>query len=373
MSTVSDLLTLFAILAAVQFVALSLRNSRDAIRLVPIGSVTPSIVREYKTVPLCFVGGETLLTNIVKVVYGNLWLLAKARKQAALCDRIVFLNRDYMPLDREAAMEAGMIAQAIASEGEDSTHIRRSARRCRRGTELVLAMLFPTEDGQRYETPVRCVAVRSRARPVRDTNDRVEPTRGIEWEVLDPIGLGASVDSSLERHEVPLSAFWLASQEHDGEGVPVRLRVGDLSYRYGANRWCGLLSWGITNIFRLVLPTGGVVVVAVALGIHRNYLQSFTIQAVSLVLFYSIVISMARRFLGFPYRSRAQGPRVRGHDGLRGIWTGYHAVPWHGSTRRSLAVGNRIRGVGVCRQFVFLYWKPLLKWLLHIRRRLRGS
>ena len=37
MPTLADVLTLFAVLSAVQFAARSLRNIRDAIRLVPIG------------------------------------------------------------------------------------------------------------------------------------------------------------------------------------------------------------------------------------------------------------------------------------------------------------------------------------------------
>ena len=44
--------------AALQFVASALKNFRAARRLVPIGSVDPTMVEKYKTVPVCFVGSD---------------------------------------------------------------------------------------------------------------------------------------------------------------------------------------------------------------------------------------------------------------------------------------------------------------------------
>ena len=66
--------------AAVQFVASALKNFRAARRLVPIGSVDPTMVEKYKTVPVCFVGSDNRLTRIILWVYSRVWLGRKAKK-----------------------------------------------------------------------------------------------------------------------------------------------------------------------------------------------------------------------------------------------------------------------------------------------------
>ena len=257
MPTLADVLKLFAVLSAVQFAARSLRNIRDAIRLVPIGGVTPSMVREHKTVPLCFMGGETILASVVTYCYGKLWIGPKARKQAALCDRIVFLDRDDTPLDPDRPVVAGTVVQVVLSEGEDWRHIRRS-------------LLLPTEGGERYTEQVRCVAVRSRARSVFDTPNGEDVTRVIEWEVIDPVGLRMSTDVALERHQVAPSAFWLVSKVDPDEARPVRPKFGTVAYAYGSNRIRGFIAWCATSIVRLLLIMAGVVGVGVVVGVGTN-------------------------------------------------------------------------------------------------------
>ena len=378
MPTLADVLILFAVLSAVQFTARSLRNVRDALRLVPIGSMTPSMVRDHKTVPLCFVGGETLLANMVTYVCGRLWVRPRGRKQAALCDQVVFLDREYKPLDRNRRVGAGTVVQVIVSEGEDRRHIRRSARRCRRGTELVLAILFPTEDGERYTTQIRCVAVRSRARSVWDSLDGVEPIRVIEWEVIDPVGLRTRTDSSLERYQVPLSAFWLVSNGEQRGDDPVRMQFGKLAYAYGSNRLYGFVARCTTIAFRLLLLVIGLVagVVAAVLGgvTHNDPLSYLTFillfQLAGVLLSWKSLIYLLR-LTGFIEKLRPQGPySPREHWWPR---TYYVKSPWHGATRRSLALGDRIRRVAFWQRVRFLRWEPLIEWPLHALREWMGA
>ena len=362
MSEITDLLTLVGVLIAVHFVASSLRNLRDALRLVPIGSITPSVVEQYKTVPLCFIGGNTVLTNVVVYLYGRLWIRPKARKQGALCDQVSFLNRDRTRRYRCGTLEPGMLIQVRVSEGENSRHIRRSARRCTFGNELQLAILFPTQDGEQYEESVRCIAVRSRARSARDRPDRV-PTRVIEWEVIDPTGIGATADSLLERDRVDLSAFWLISRELFGNEGPVQARTGGVFYSYGSNRRRGFVSWCSTSLIKLLaLVIGLRVADAVFSYTDTNLTLSLVLLVVVLVVFYKLIRYVVEQ--GLPERFKSRAPTVREKARMLGMWptTVYRELEWHGSTRRSLAVGNRIRRVGFWQQIRFLCWEPVIDW-----------
>ena len=359
----ANLLTFVAALTAAHFVASSLRNWRDAIRLVPIGSVAPSIIRDYKTVPLCFIGGETVLTYCLTYIYGRVWISPKARKQAALCDRIVFLNRDRTCRYQRSPIEPGMLIQATVAEGENSRHIHRSARRCIIGNELVLAMLFPMQSGERYQTPVRCITVRARARSGHDRSDIV-PTRVIEWEVIDPTGIGANVDTSLEHNTVPHSAFWLVSRDTYGEGDSARAQSGSRFYSYGTDRRRGFLSWCVMVIVKLSTLTAVVVAASIVSG---NTKTDSTIQivlaAVLIVLVFKFIWHMVEK--EFPERLRVKAPNERQRVRVLWMWTAtvYRELEWHGSTRRSLAVGNRIRRVGFWQQLYFMCWEPLIDWL----------
>ena len=355
--------TLVAALRAIQFVASVVRNWREAIRLVPIGSVTPSMVNEYKTVPLCFVGGETVFPSIVTQIYGRLWIAPGARKQAVLCDQVVFLNRDRTVLRQQSTLEAGMLIQAAVSEGENSRHIRRCTRYCSIGGEVTLAMLFPTLNREQYEKTVRCVTVRSRARLVQDTLDRV-PTRLIEWEVIDPSGIGASTDLSLEHDQVSKSALWLVSKEVGCVDDPVRARTGRKFYAFGSNRWRGFLSWCVTRITKLSTIMLAVIVAGMmAINAKLTVASALFILAVMVIVIYKCSRYMVMQVV--PERFRAQAPTVREKIKVLGLWRGtvYHELEWHGSTRRSLAVGNRIRRVGIWQKFVLMLWEPLVNWV----------
>lgn len=364
MSDLTELLTIVGAFTAVQFVARSLRNLRDVVRLVPIWNVTPSMVRDHKTVPLSFIGGDTVLATVITYIYGRLWIRPSAKKQVALCDQIVFLNRDRTARDRGDAVEAGGLIQAILSEGENSRHIRRSARRCTIGSELVLAMLFPTQDRSQFETPVRCITVRARARSARDKLERV-PTRVIEWEIIYPAGIGTIMDSSLEGHEVRPDTFWLVSKErtlHAGDHD--RLRSGGVFYSHGSSRLRGFLSLCVMSCFKLAMGLLALMTTGILLSVTDSYL---TILVLSVVIPLFLVYRLFRYVLEqeLPERFKSQAPTVRQKVRVFGMWTTtvYRKLEWHGSTRRSLAIGNRIRGVGFWQRFNFMCWEPLVDWI----------
>lgn len=367
MFDLTHILTIVGLFTAVQFVSNSLKNWREAIRLVPIGNITPPMVSKYKTIPLCFKGSDKALASAITYTYGRLWIRPMARKQAALCDRIVFLDGDLVRQSRQAVMEAGMIVQATLSDSEFSPHIRRSARRCRLGSELVLAILFPTQDRQRYEPQVRCITVRSRARPAQDRPGRV-PTRVIEWEVIDPAGIGARRDDALERHDVPDSCFWLVSQEEEGEDSPIRRRFSRVLYAYGSDWKLGSVTLVTTSVIKLSL-----IVLLSRMAEFTQFDQRISLGllliSISLMLVFGynlaryIVVQMSSELL------ITFAPSVHRTLSATGIWmsTLHHRLEWHGSTLRSLAVGNRIRRVMFWQQFHFVCWDPFVRWLRRYR------
>lgn len=359
MSELTDLLTLVAVLTAIQFVARSLRNLRDAIRLVPIGSIKPSMVREYKTVPLCFVGGMTVLANAFCYVYGRLWIRPRARKQAALCDRVLFLDDQGTHRPQCHNVEAGMLVQATLSGGENSRHVRRSARRSKVGSELILAILFQTNEREEYAQQVRCISVRARARST-NYKTNILPPRVIEWEVVDPAGIGSRTDYVLTRREVPHDAFWLVSQELQDE-IPVQHRLGRVFYPYGSTRWRGLLSLCVMIVAEwlcFVIVTLTITLIYGMTDTRPNLLYLF-VALVMVVWIYRLLRYVWERFA--PERFRTQGPTARERVRFRGMSASvYYKLEWHGSTRRSLAVGDRIRKAGFWQQIDFNYWSKLI-------------
>ena len=355
----SDLLTLIAVLTGVQFVARSLRNARDAIRLVPLASITPSMVGKYKTVPLRFVGADTVLMNIVMYIYGRVWISPKARKQVALCDQIVFLNRDGSSILVNHTLDAGTIIQIKLAEGENSRHIRRSNRRCTIGKELTLAILLPEYSRDRYQEQVRCITIRSRARTSGGRSD-ILPPRMIEWEVIDPTGFRVRTDSLLERHEVSTSAFWLICQDGCEQDL-VRPSTGGLFYPYGSTSYRGFLSFCISIMSRLVIVLL-LVMVGIILSVRHTQLAYVLAPLIPVLLIYKAARYMMQWDLLKRFRTRS--PVMRSTTNIaRWTITEYRTLPWHGSTRRSLAVGHRIRRVGFWQQVFFSYWEPSVDFI----------
>ena len=198
--------------AAVQFVASALKNFRAARRLVPIGSVDPTMVEKYKTVPVCFVGSDNRLTRIILWVYSRMWLGRKAKKQAFVCDHVFFFDEDGAALVRDRSLSAGQRVRIRVAVGESDSHVYRSAKRCAVGNELLLAVAFRASDMTEYQEYVRCISVRARCRRVPEEGADV-PKSLLEWQVMDPVGIGARTDSRLAWSEVPQSALWLFSRE----------------------------------------------------------------------------------------------------------------------------------------------------------------
>ena len=362
MTDLADLLALVAIFTGIHFIASSLRNWRDAIRLVPIGSIDPEMVQEHGTVPLCFAGGNTLLMHLLAKTYGRLFITPKAKKQAVLCDNIAFLERDRSYQHRQNPVRPGMIIQAKTAEGENSYHVRKSARRCTIGNELALALLFPSEDRKCFQTPVRCITVRARARTNRD-DASIVPNRTVEWEVVDPAGIGARTDTRLSADKVPLSAFWLISHDHDSDISEPNPKFRNFFYPYGSTRLRGFASYIVVTVTKLTLII--LAIGAWAILADSSFDAAAQISAVVLMLY--VVYKLFRTSFrdDLPERRKLQAPRAKKSVTLFGRYTlsTYHKLEWHGSTRRSLAIGDRLRHVAFWQQFKFNHWEPFMERL----------
>lgn len=373
MSELADLLAVVAIFTGIHFVFSSLRNWRDAVRLVPIGSLTPDMINEYKTIPLCFAGGDTLLMSILSKSYGRFLINPQSKKQAVLCETIAKLkgDRSNQLLDHNVA--AGTLIQAKVAEGENSHHIRKCARRCTIGNELVLAILLPTVDGHHFRTTVRCITVRARGRAVKDNTSNI-PSRIIEWEVIDPAGIGARADLELTIDQVPLDAFWLicGSNTHESESRPTKLT--NPFYPYGSSKIRGFLSWVVTHVSKITLLSSSVIVLSVV--VDDSDIGA-AIQLVWLFIFAYVGYMCLRNIIKdeLPQKLKLQAPKIRRRTSFLGLFkiSTYQKLDWHGSTRRSLAIGDRIRRVGFWQQFYFVCWEPLQDWFSDVLQKVRDT
>ena len=68
-------------LLVAQFAINSLKGYRNARRLVPIGSITPAMIEDNETVPVCFLNSETRLLRTLLWLYGRFWVRQHSPKQ----------------------------------------------------------------------------------------------------------------------------------------------------------------------------------------------------------------------------------------------------------------------------------------------------
>ena len=360
--------------AAVQFVASALKNFRAARRLVPIGSVDPTMVEEHKTVPLCFAGSENRLTRIILWIYSRAWLGRKAKKQAFVCDNVFFFDEDGAALVRDRSLSAGHRVRIRVVVGESDSHVYRSARRSAVGNELLLAVVFRASNMTEYREHVRCISVRARCRRVPEEGADV-PKSLLEWQVMDPGGIGAKSDSRLVWSEVPQSALWLFSREvcddKNGRVLPsdrIELPGSGIAYAYGSTRWKGFGSLCVKIASCLLaIRIASMVDSALADG-STDSVESYPLTSLlMLLLLFKVIISV------LPRRFKIGVPVMREATDLPPIFlsnTVERKLLWHGSTRRSLALGDNIRRAELWRQLRFDYWEPLWQWIYLWFRRL---
>ena len=360
--------------AAVQFVASALKNFRAARRLVPVGSVDPTMVEEHKTVPLCFAGSENRLTRIILWIYSRAWLGRKAKKQAFVCDNVFFFDEDGAALVRDRPLSAGHRVRIRVAVGESDSHVYRSARRSAVGNELLLAVVFRASNMTEYREHVRCISVRARCRRVPEEGADV-PKSLLEWQVMDPGGIGAKSDSRLVWSEVPQSALWLFSREvcddKNGRVLPsdrIELPGSGITYAYGSTRSKGFgsLCVKIASCL-LVIRIASMVDSALADG-STDSVESYPLTSLlMLLLLFKVMISV------LPRRFKIGVPVMREATDLPPIFlsnTVERKLLWHGSTRRSLAIGDNIRRAELWRQLRFDYWEPFWQWIYLWFRRL---
>ena len=255
-----------------------------------------------------------------------------------------------------------MIIQAKVAEGENSYHIRKSARRCTIGNELVLALLFPREDRQSFQTTVRCITVRARGRTTRD-DPTIVPSRTIEWEVVDPAGIRARTDTRFQADGVPLSAFWLISQDCSSDADEPNAKLPNPFYPYGSNSLRGFVSWVVALVTKLTLITITMVTYTVLSDTSVDAVIQIVGLVVSIYIPYKIIQKMIKD--GLPEKPKLQAPRIRRRSLVFGMFriSTYHKLEWHGSTRRSLAIGDRMRHVAFWQQIYFNLWEPFMERL----------
>ena len=359
---VVEWLQLIAIIASVQVMATLLRNIRTASRLVPIRSVTPGIVSAHNTIPLRFVGSDSRIAQGLLRIYGRVWLGRKAIKQAFLCDEILLCSADGDRYCLDKGVVAGDRLRATLGVGESESHAFVSAKRSSLGGELQVVMAFPQEDGEAYESDLRSVYV-SAGRPM-DDGEGVPLDREFEWRIVEPSALDTGLDAWIKWNEVPSSALWLFSRHPYNERVcqlptvyESDFQVKGFRYAFGSSKWKGCWSLVVTGTVR-------VLVILALIGIFSNPHASRALWFVS-ALVLSIWIMRTYRSMCFS-RFKVKKPEIKESLGVLsylGLAFDETAVAWHGSSRRSVAIGDKIREAELWRQLHYEYWEPFFKWI----------
>ena len=362
--SVVEWLQLIALITSLQVMATLLRNTRNAGRLVPVRSVNPRIVSEHNTIPLRFAGSDGRIAQSLLRLYGRVWLSRKAIKQPFLCDEVLFCsaNGDRYALDHP--LEAGDLLQATLAVGESESHAFVSAKRSATGGELQLVVAFPNEEQIAYGTRVRSLYVSS-MRPL-DDGEGVPLNRELEWRIVEPSALDARLDQWIPWSEVPPSALWLFARCPYDELVCQMPRVdeGDfqrnrLSYAFGSSKLKGLSSLLLTGLVRGLS-------ILILLG---TLLDPYAARPLRLVSLAVLLVWTLRTYRStFFSRFKIRAPHIReplGIMGALGLSFENTPVAWHGSARRSLAIGDMIRKAELWRQLHYEYWEP-------IRRRVVG-
>lgn len=368
---VVEWLQFIAILTSVHFVATLLRNIRTASRLVPIRSVSPAIVESYNTIPLTFVGSDSRITQSILRFYGRVWIRRKAIKQPFLCDEILIVAQDGTRCAWDRPVVAGDRIRVVLGIGESESHVYRSGRRSSNASELQLVMVFPDESGENFQDCVRSVHVTASGRPVADVGG-VLLDREFEWLVIEPAALSADVDRELPWNEVPPSAVWLFCRHPYDENV---CRLGEIDdadtqglkllYAYGSSRRSGLFALILTSVVRyLVFLTVAVFSIDPSAPRPLQFAAALVLMVWLLRIYRSTFLS----------RFKIKPPKLKSPEGLLGDFGLSFvdtSIAWHGSTKRSLAVGDRVRRAELWRQLHYEYWEPSVARLRGLLFRLR--
>ena len=363
-SSIDSWIQIGSAVAAAQLLANSLKNFRTARRLVPIGSISPSMIEECRTIPLCFVGSEHRLTRGLLWAYARLWIRRSSTKQAFLCDEITFSRAGGDPLPRVERLKPGNRVQATLAIGESVSHARRSAIRSAVGSELVLAIVSRTGHKDRYRRKARCITVRARSSPRQDGSTTL-PTRRLEWEVINPTGVGARADARRTWERTPTSAVWLIAHEtRDGKKDRGRIQSGQKLtvmpfYASGSSPWPGFGSAVVRTVGRVGL-IGLFFAVLIRSEWAWNAAALWQYSALGILFYMNILIF--RHVFSFAFK-------VKSPVMLSGQGQNEFKLPWHGATTRSLALGDRLRKVALVEGLRFQFWEPTTTWIQSVYRR----
>lgn len=345
--------------ALVQLLMNSLKNFRTARRLVPIGNMCPSMIEECNAIPLCFVGSEKRLTRALLWLYARVWIRRSSTKQAFLCDAIEFLTEESNTLSPSVGLKPGDRVEATFALGESRSHARRSAVRSAVGSELVLAIVRRSDNRARYERQVRCVTVRAQGVP-RSNGSTTLPSRTLQWQVINPTGVGSRADMRRSWESTPASAVWLVLHEtlqarrdreliQSGQGLP-RVRP---FYSSGSSPSSGFGLAFLRTVGR-VSSIGLFFAVLILSEWDWSTLTAWRFGLLG-ILFYVNAL-MFRHIFSFAFRVKApvHFPTGSSQD---------TKLPWHGATTRSLALGDSRRRAGLAARLSFLYWEPTKSWI----------
>ena len=348
--------------AAAQILVNSFKNFRTARRLVPIGNMSPSIIEECGTIPLCFVGSQHRLTRALLWAYARIWLRRSSTKQAFLCDEITFCVKSGEQPSSVERLAPGARVRATLGLGESVSHAKRSAVRSATGGELVLAIVRRQAGKDRYSKRARCITVRARSIRRQDGTATL-PNRTLEWEVINPTGVGSCADAKRSWIRVPDSALWLVRHEtREGRTTKRRIQSGQKPlaakpfHASGSSSWRGFGS-------ALLRTAGRVCLIGLLFAILIRYEWAWSTLALRQFILLGVVFytnALMFRHV-FPFALRVRAPAILPSEESQEA-----KLPWHGATTRSLALGDRYRKAGLTQELRFRFWEPTVSWIQNV-------
>ncbi|WP_419865389.1 hypothetical protein [Candidatus Poriferisodalis sp.] len=281
------------------------------------------------------------------------------------------VDKDYLRRPNDD-FEIGDKLVARVAVSEVAAHAYRSSKRTSRGNEATVVLARPSHQPGDDHYEIRLIPVRARARGIPfDEVDKPEPNRWLEWMIISPTRPLTDPSGPGDYLDVPSSAFWLFARADPQADIAASTRKGwlkipgmRLAHAYGSTVGKGLASLVLKLLVlaSFVIPLRNVDIPK-APSLSTADLGQFMVETfqfvaaliVTALMFKALSAAVSRR-----YRIEPPFAKVP----VRHKWIAEGAMVtkellWPGSTRRALALGNRLRGVDYWRQFVFDTLEPL--------------
>ena len=331
-----------------------------------MNDLTPRVIGRHRTIPLCFEQTRFGPIRVIRRIYQLILMGRRAPKQPYLYSRLAFYNSYGFRIPTTNTLSAGDKLLIQLEIGESATHLLRSARYSAVGREIMLAIATTKSTGNKFKRRLRCVYVRLPARIPPPRDDGLRDSQ-IIWDVISPSKIGSSAESYERLESVPSDAIRLYPSGQLSTWSPgiidssrPRFKGEAILYEYGSTAFRGSIALFIKSLVIIAIMVSTVWNEDLLLEIlNRNWVLAVAAIAATVAL----ICYCARRLTSYNLRrhrpamfgvalpARMIDPRIsieclnQGDPEQNPL-----RLRWHGSSRRSLAIGDHCRNVAWSRR-----------------------